>query len=344
MTGTTSVRTTEQPRPRAATRLVRVSAPDDPLERAADRTAAQIMAMPDPGPSLAVGPDGDEDAVLRQADGQGDDREEEPYPFPSEPIGIGAAPVEDDGELMARRTEDAAAVAAAAAPTRVPPRSGGASLPAPVRAWMEPRFGADFADVRIHTDAVAQRAARQLCASAFTVGSHIWFAPGQWSPETTAGRRLVAHELAHVLQSCSSGRTAVHRSIATAFANYRDTCDCGEHLGNNCAHYLSDAFIRSGYADDLDGGSGARYRRRKGFIVCKEGRPVRAKEFRDWFAGQSSDTQEGEPSGSGHWAVYQERRRDGQGHVNIHAHTDSSYTWRGTTDLPTWHTQSHYSW
>jgi hypothetical protein len=136
----------------------------------------------------------------------------------------------------------------------------------------------------------------------------------------------------------------IRRSIATAFANYRDACNCGEDLGNNCAHYLSDAFIRSGYAGALDGGTGARYRRFNGRIVCRAGRPVRAKEFRDWFSSRASSTQDGEPTGAGHWAVYQERRRDGQGHVNIHAHTDGTYDWRGTTDLPTWRTQTHYSW
>ncbi|MDN5794386.1 MAG: DUF4157 domain-containing protein [Intrasporangium sp.] len=64
---------------------------------------------------------------------------------------------------------------------------------------METRFGHDFARVRVHDGELAARAAASLDARAFTVGSDIVLAPGMWS-QTRSGRRLIAHELAHVVQ------------------------------------------------------------------------------------------------------------------------------------------------
>lgn len=136
----------------------------------------------------------------------------------------------------------------------------------------------------------------------------------------------------------------LQRSLATTFSGFSRECPCGEDLGNNCAHYLSDALIDAGY-DELDGGEGARYRKRNGRIVCKHGRPVRAKELRDWFADQASTTESGEPDDSRYWAVYQERSVDGQGHVVLHHHTtDEGYDWAGTGDYPSWATKDHYRW
>jgi hypothetical protein len=70
---------------------------------------------------------------------------------------------------------------------------------------MEPRFGHDFSQVRVHTDASAALSARTLHARAYTMGSHVAFAGNQFSPATTEGRRLLAHELAHVIQQNRGG-------------------------------------------------------------------------------------------------------------------------------------------
>jgi hypothetical protein len=79
-------------------------------------------------------------------------------------------------------------------------RSPGQPLNAATRGFMEPRFGHDFSRVRVHTDAEAAQSARHLHASAYTVGDHIVFAEGRLAPSTAAGKRLLAHELAHVIQ------------------------------------------------------------------------------------------------------------------------------------------------
>src|SRR5207248_8247084 len=64
----------------------------------------------------------------------------------------------------------------------------------------------DFGNVRIHSDSRAAAAAHALAAQAYTAGRHIVFGAGQYAPDTTAGRRLLAHELVHVVQQGQAGR------------------------------------------------------------------------------------------------------------------------------------------
>jgi hypothetical protein len=78
--------------------------------------------------------------------------------------------------------------------------SGGDRLDVQTRDWMESRFGESFDEVRIHTDSRAAQMADALQASAFTVDRDIVFGEGQFAPQTTEGKRLLAHELAHVVQ------------------------------------------------------------------------------------------------------------------------------------------------
>lgn len=78
--------------------------------------------------------------------------------------------------------------------------STGMPLDAGSRAWMEPRFGHDFSRVRVHSDVRAAESARAVNANAFTVGSDIVFAEGQYAPHTASGGALLAHELGHVVQ------------------------------------------------------------------------------------------------------------------------------------------------
>ena len=82
-------------------------------------------------------------------------------------------------------------------------RSAGQPLDAATRAFMEPRFGHNFANVRIHTDARAAKSARAVDALAYTVGRQIVFGAGQYQPGASSGRHLLAHELTHVVQQQS---------------------------------------------------------------------------------------------------------------------------------------------
>jgi hypothetical protein len=80
---------------------------------------------------------------------------------------------------------------------------------------MEPRFGHDFGHVRVHTDAAAVRSATEVNARAYTVGRDVVFGAGQFTPDTDAGRRLLAHELSHVIQQSSGARSMVQRVAST---------------------------------------------------------------------------------------------------------------------------------
>jgi Domain of unknown function (DUF4157) len=79
-------------------------------------------------------------------------------------------------------------------------RSPGRPLDAASRAFFEPRFGHDFSQVRVHTDAKAAESARAVNALAYTVGRDVVFGHGQFAPHSVAGQRLLAHELAHTVQ------------------------------------------------------------------------------------------------------------------------------------------------
>ncbi len=91
-------------------------------------------------------------------------------------------------------------------PSAIPPvvhdvlKSPGQPLDKAARASMEPRFGRDFGDVRVHTDATAAESARAVNALAYTVGRHIVFDSGRYAADAAQGSELLSHELTHVVQ------------------------------------------------------------------------------------------------------------------------------------------------
>ena len=95
--------------------------------------------------------------------------------------------------------------------------SPGQSLDAATRTFFESRFGHDFSQVRVHTDGRAEQSARDVHAHAYTVGRDIVFGAGKFSPATHEGRRLLAHELTHVVQQNRSSTEPMirRRLIAT---------------------------------------------------------------------------------------------------------------------------------
>ncbi|HKG13022.1 MAG TPA: DUF4157 domain-containing protein [Pyrinomonadaceae bacterium] len=112
---------------------------------------------------------------------------------------------ESCGEEKARASVQRSAVNAAP-PGEAPPavgealRSAGRPLEPAARSFFESRLGHDFSGVRVHTDAKASESASAVNALAYTVGRDVVFRAGQYSPSTPDGRRLLAHELAHVVQ------------------------------------------------------------------------------------------------------------------------------------------------
>lgn len=86
-------------------------------------------------------------------------------------------------------------------------RGSGRQVDGPVAARVGAELGDSLSDVRIHSDGAAGALARSVSARAFTVGSDIFFAPGEYRPATGAGQELLAHELVHVVQQRGAPRS-----------------------------------------------------------------------------------------------------------------------------------------
>ena len=172
------------PLPYPLQRKLVVGHPHDPLEREADRLAAQAM-----GSSAAVDrPASTGRAVGRQCAACSAAEEEEPAPL--------------------RRAAISAGAEASAAPAIVHDviRSAGEPLDSSARSFFEARFRTDFSRVRVHAGARAAASAQAVKARAYAVGEHIAFGPGEYRPASHAGRQLIAHELAHVVQQGGAGQ------------------------------------------------------------------------------------------------------------------------------------------
>lgn len=100
----------------------------------------------------------------------------------------------------------------------------GRPLDAAIQQDMGQRFGHDFSQVRVHSDAAAEQSAQDVNAHAYTVGHNLVFGAGQFALGSRAGRRLLAHELAHVVQQTGSAQPS--STVATGknrtLSRYRD--------------------------------------------------------------------------------------------------------------------------
>jgi hypothetical protein len=105
-------------------------------------------------------------------------------------------------------------------------RSPGRPLDIPIRNFFEPRFGYDFSQVRIHQDEKSQESARSLTAQAYTMGSEVVFGKAQYRPQTPEGLRLIAHELAHVVQQSESKVNHQQPGVVPVVQRQRDESSC----------------------------------------------------------------------------------------------------------------------
>ena len=216
---------------------LKVGQPGDKYEQEADRVAEQVMQMPEPQVQRQVEPEEEEEEELIQAmQAEREFGEEEGarqisttvaqlkrfiVGSPGDAYEREADHVAD--EVIQRATKDTLTELYrpeinAPSTTTLPPiqrvsnhpqpstvdlnlnQSGGQPLERQVRRNMESRFGYDFKNVRVHTDARSHWLARSLNARAFTVGNTIVFNSGEYNPHSQRGFHLLAHELTHVLQ------------------------------------------------------------------------------------------------------------------------------------------------
>jgi hypothetical protein len=120
----------------------------------------------------------------------------------------------EEEEKIDRKADGDAGISGESAVQAV--NGGGEPLSPSNLSFFESRFGRDFGEVRVHADSASGLAARDLNAHAFTVGNHIAFAPGRYAPESESGKKLLAHELTHVVQQGNGNAATVRRQPAAA--------------------------------------------------------------------------------------------------------------------------------
>jgi hypothetical protein len=167
-------------------------------------------------------------------------------------------------------------------------------------------FGIDFGDVRIHTDDSAHQSARGFNAHAFTLGNNIAFGRGEYAPQTTRGRHLLAHELAHVVQQRDSDESELQ---CAEFGTYVSTKGDANYLDAGAQYYKEWGFPNvkrvssvKDVLDDLDRSRGTI----DTFRIVSHGRsegielggvqglntlPSEGWDMKDWFTKKGSEFQ-----------------------------------------------------
>jgi hypothetical protein len=232
---------------------LKIGEPNDKYEQEADRVAEQVMRMPEPGcpecdeelvqtkplveqisPLIQRQEEEEEEELqtkrldsqispLIQKQTEEGEEEEEELLQTKEYNSLQRQPIEEEeeeepvqtkcdrsetGETTPQLTSDIHAM-----------KGSGQPLPNSERAFFEPRFGRKFGDVRLHTGTEAAETAQALRARAYTIGKDITFGAGEYKQETFEGNKLLAHELAHVVQQSQSAYTILQR---LRLRNYKD--------------------------------------------------------------------------------------------------------------------------
>lgn len=167
-----------------------ISQPGDPDEQEADHVADQVMRMAEPVP-IGSAPS----TIQRKC-------------AACEAGGATCPKCEKEQTIQRKEKPGHAPQSTPAINSQIATlRGGGQPLPPSVRTFFEPRFGRDFSQVRVHTDGPAAESTKAIQARAFTTGQHVVFAPGEFMPEGREGRKLLAHELSHVVQTGEASET-----------------------------------------------------------------------------------------------------------------------------------------
>ena len=178
---------------------LKIGQPGDIYEQEADRVADEVMRMPEP-------------EMQRQAE-EGEGEEEK---LQTKPLARRITPLmqrqpieEEEEEIQANGYPSPTSDMEMDLESRINSmRGGGHPLPSSTRRFFEQRFGYDFGGVHTHTDSHTAELAREINARSFTIGHDIAFGAGQYSPSTEEGRKLLAHELTHVIQQGGSAGNA----------------------------------------------------------------------------------------------------------------------------------------
>ena len=215
-------------------RKLSVGAADDPLEKEADDMADKVMRMPMPEPiSFSTSknvinrkcPECEKEEELQRKESNSETLDDKVMQMPNpEPIRFSGSEnvinrkcseCEKEEEALQRKESNGQTVSAVPSIVQNVLSSPGRSLDTDTRSFMEPRFNYDFSNVKIHDNDLAAKSASSINALAYTSGNNIVFNSGQYNTNSDPGKRLLAHELTHVVQQ---GQGDPHRkNIARKF-------------------------------------------------------------------------------------------------------------------------------
>ena len=202
-----------------------VNQPNDVYEQEADAVADKVMRMPDPSannnsffkPAIT--------SVQRKC----------------------AHCEEEEKKAQRKENSNAETVASSQTENYINTVSGGRSLSKSERSFFEPRFGYDFSNVQLHTNAAANESAKDINALAYTSGNNIVFGANQYQPETANGKRLMAHELTHVVQQNSG---SINRKIIQRLDDASFEASAGVDQGKTNGTMTADAIAGQSYNVD----------------------------------------------------------------------------------------------
>jgi len=210
-----------------------VGKPGDKFEQEADRMAGKVMRMSAPAAT------GKDDKLRRQPDDKLRKKEDDKLqkaPAPEDKLQkkeddkLQKAPEpeqklqkkeenklqkKEDEKLQRKEAGGAGSVSSSVQSAITGKMAGGQPLSNDVRSFMEPRFNADFGNVRVHSDRESATLNNQLSARAFTYQNHIFFSRNQYQPGSSEGKQLLAHELTHTIQQGHAVQRAPQVSTTT---------------------------------------------------------------------------------------------------------------------------------
>lgn len=167
-----------------------MGAPNDPYEKEADTVAENVMRM------------ADENFLQRKC---ADCEEEEKAQRKLLPVST--------TPFLQTKSENIARVSEGVDSAIQCSRGSGSSIDSDTQSFMSSRMGSDFSDVKIHTDRQSEQLNHNLSARAFTVGNDIYFNRGEYEPQSSEGKQLLAHELTHVIQQRGNIRTKLIQRV-----------------------------------------------------------------------------------------------------------------------------------
>lgn len=183
---------------------LKIGRPGDKYEQEADRVADTVMRMPDPQLRRPFVEDEEEKTQMQPT---GEEQQLQMQPFhEEEELQMKCEQCEEEEKMQMKSSTNGGTPYAPSDITRQldATRGSGESLPQDLKHEMSQKMGADFSSINIHTGTGAARLNRKLGARAFTYGQDIYFDSGAFNPESSAGKRLLAHELTHTVQQGSS--------------------------------------------------------------------------------------------------------------------------------------------